>query len=202
MKFLYATILLLSSSSVFSSEGPRDTLKLSSDVEKEISGGEAGKNKGNVNINRSTRIKYPQSRRVYGRDFELENDSREMGKDLSYGKNEDAGIAVNNEDAGIAVNNAIEIRRSDKIQYPQVDMLGKTRKKSERGTWYTIKIYPNHNSDKFKGIKTINAINREMKTQVNKNFALIGPISEDNLGAITKTLATRGYNELEYIKVK
>ncbi|UGQ16922.1 hypothetical protein [Borrelia sp. RT1S] len=193
MKFLYTTILLLSSSLVFSSESPRDTLKVSSVVEREISGGEAGKNKGNVNINRSTRIKYPQSRRVYGRDLELENDSREMGKDLSYGKNEDAGIAVSN---------AIEIRRSDKIQYPQVDMMGKTRKKSERGTWYTIKIYPSHNSDKFERIKTINAINREMKTQVNKNFALIGPISEDNLGTITKTLATRGYNELEYIKVK
>ncbi|WKC57687.1 hypothetical protein [Borrelia sp. P9F1] len=194
MKFLYAAAFLLSSLLILPSGRAEDILKLSSDVERELSGRGTGKNKSGVIINQSTRIKYPQSRGVYGHghSFESKNGSRKLDRNPSYIKNENSGI---NETGNI------EIRQSDKIQYPR-DTTNIGKEKSERNTWYNIKIYPNYTNDKFERIKAINAINREMKTQVNKNFALIGPISEGNLGMITKTLVTKGYSELEYIKIK
>ncbi|AYE35999.1 hypothetical protein DB313_00525 [Borrelia turcica IST7] len=191
-KILCTIILLSLSDLMLFSEELKGNLKLSSDVEKELLDIKLNENKEDTSINQSTEIKYPQTQKIYNYDLTTKKDSKKIEKNLSYNKHENAKITANNN---------IEIRQSSKIQYPK-DRVNIREEHSGKNTWYNIKVYPNYNNDNFKKIKTINAINSKMKTKINKNFALIGPILEDNLGKITKTLATKGYSELEYIKIE
>ncbi|UER67313.1 hypothetical protein LKV13_00510 [Borrelia sp. BU AG58] len=188
-------IVLLSSSLALFSEESKDKLRLSSDVERELSGSKSDKDGEDASINQSARVRYPRSVKGQSQDMGLKKISIEDGRVLSYSKK--------NRSTKVGANSIIEIRQSERILYPRDSMHmreGGSGKNTE--VWYKIKVYPKYNSDRFEKIKKINAINSEMRTRVNKDFALIGPVLEDDLGTITKTLATKGYDDLEYIKIE
>lgn len=137
-------------------------------------------------INKSNKINYPHKKEDYHH-----NIIRKKDPNLQIDKTN------KKQDAQKPINNIVKIRKSNKIYYPQNKNNIQTSK-SKKNIWYNIKVYSTHTKDIFKKIKALNKIN----TQIENNFALIGPISEDNLGEITKALQIIGYNELEYIKIE
>ncbi|QMU98913.1 hypothetical protein F0310_00485 [Borrelia sp. A-FGy1] len=194
IKILCMVMLIMLSTSILFSEESKETLKILkifTDTNKGfILKTKSNENKEDIRINQLSKIQYPQ--KFYNCNLIAQKNYKKIENNISYRKNEDSKITTNNN---------IEIRQSSKIQYPK-DRLNIRENFSKKNTWYNIKIYPNYNNDNFKKIKTINAINNKMKIQINKEFALIGPILEDNLGTMTKILTTKGYNDLEYIKIE
>ncbi|WP_445435808.1 hypothetical protein [Candidatus Borreliella tachyglossi] len=190
IKILCTILLMISTVMLFSDEYTNNTFKLSSNVEEEIIGTKLKHKykKDATSINQSNAIRYPETQKAYHYDITDTKDSILAARKHSTCKKKIIGTPTNN---------PIEIRESGKVQYPY-DKVNTQTSKSDNIIWYNIKVYPNHKKDKFKKIKTINEVN----VQIEKDFALIGPVLEDNLGTITKILAIKGYNSLEYIKIK
>lgn len=157
-------------------------------IDKEITGKKSNYqySKETPKINKSNKINYPHKKEDYHH-----NIIRKKNTNLQIDKTN------KKQDAQKTINNIVKIRKSNKIYYPQ-DKNNIQKSKLKKNIWYNIKVHSIHTKDRFKKIKALNKIN----TQIENNFALIGPISEDNLGEITKALHIIGYNELEYIKVE
>ncbi|APR64610.1 hypothetical protein baBA2_000099 [Borrelia anserina] len=187
INILYKMLLMLSTSILFSSEQLENNIKQLSNIEEEIIDPKPNHQyiKENLKITQSNKIKYPYKKEDYNHKI-VEKKERNRRIDQ-----------INKKDIKKPENNIVEIRKTNKIYYPQ-DKTNIQISHSEQNVWYNIKVYPTHKKDRFKKIKELNKINMEIK----KDFALIGPILEDNLGEITKALHIRGYNELEYIKIK
>ncbi|WP_040235851.1 hypothetical protein [Borrelia crocidurae] len=180
IKILYKIVLMSPVLILFANEKLKDDFKIFSNIEKEITN---KTNKSKPKINKSNKINYPHKKINYYHEIR-----RKKNKNFkSYNKEH-----INNH-----TNGTVKIKKSKKIYYPQ-DKINIQESNLEKNVWYNIKVYPTNIKDRFNKIKLLNNIN----TKIKKDFALIGPILEDNLGEITKALNIRGYNELEYIKLE
>ncbi|AAX17443.1 hypothetical protein [Borrelia turicatae] len=188
IKILCQITLTLSALMLFSNEKFENNLKIFSNVEKEITGKKSNYqySKEKPRINKSNKINYPHKKEDYHHNIIKKKDTN-LQIDKTNKK----------QDVQKPINNIVKIRKSNKIYYPQ-DKNNIQTSKSKKNIWYNIKVYSTHTKDRFKKIKALNKIN----TQIENNFALIGPILEDYLGEITKALHVIGYSELEYIKVE
>ncbi|AHH03057.1 Hypothetical protein BHY_0106 [Borrelia nietonii YOR] len=187
-KILCKMLLISSTLMLFSNEEPGNNLKIFSNIEEEIISKKPNYkySKAKPKLNKSNKINYPHTQKNYHHN-------------TTRGKNRNIQIDKPNKKQNVRkpTNNIVKIRQSNKIYYPK-DKINIQPSNSEKNVWYNIKVYPTHTKDRFNKIKSLNKIN----TQIKKDFALIGPIPEDNLGEITKALHIRGYNELEYIKIE
>ncbi|BCR21545.1 hypothetical protein [Borrelia sp. HM] len=183
IKILCKILLMSSTLMLFSNNEQLDNnLKPVLNVEEELINNKSNYNKYNskekTKINKSSTIKYPEKK-------EKIHSLKAINKKY---QNLKTNKKQNNKKYR---NNILAIKKSSKINYP------KKTSHSKKNIWYNIKIYPTNEQDTFTRLKEINNINKQIKT----NFALIGPILENNLDEITKSLKIIGYDELEYIKI-
>ncbi len=173
---------------LFSNTKLDNHLKIYSNIEEEIKNQKSNyqHKKEKPEIHKSNTINYPYKKENYHHKV-IKKKDQNLQINQTYKK----------QDIRKPINNSIKIRKSKKIYYPQ-DKINVQTSNLEKNVWYNIKIYPTHTKDGFNKIKALNKTN----TYVNKDFALIGPILEDDLGKITKTLHIIGYHELEYIKIE
>ncbi len=178
----------------FANEKPKNNFKIFSNIEEEITKKNLNNqhDKEKLKINKSKKIHYPNKKRNYN--YEITRQTREEDTNFDIYKT-NTKKNINRQ-----TNGNVKIKKSNKVYYPKdkTDTIKIQESNSEKDIWYNIKVYPTHAKDRFKKIKSLNKIN----TKIKKDFALIGPILEDNLGEITKALNIRGYKELEYIKIE
>ncbi|BCR19053.1 hypothetical protein BmHoA_00102 [Borrelia miyamotoi] len=186
VKILCKILLMTSTLMLFSNEQLGNNLKPVSNVKEAIIGKKSSHqccSKEKTKINKSHITKYPQKKEIHSR-----NIIKKKHKNPQTNKKQNIKIPINN---------IVQIRKSGKINYPHNNINTQSSKNSKKNIRYNIKVYPTHEKEKFTKLKEINKINKKIK----KDFALIGPILEDQLDKITKVLYIKGYNELEYIRI-